>query len=100
MEAALRALVPAEAEALGISTHVCVIDGGKAAADIVQAAERLAVDAIVVGAHGRGRAARALLGSVSAGWWVTSQRPVLVVPSRTTAEAGLPQAGVGPSVSP
>jgi nucleotide-binding universal stress UspA family protein len=82
IEIALRALVPPEAEALGISTHVRVIDGGKAATDIVQAAERLAVDAIVVGAHGRGRALRSLLGSVSSGVVGTSQRPVLVIPSR------------------
>ena len=42
----LRALVPPEAEKLGITTHVSVIDGGKAAEAIVQAAERFNVDAI------------------------------------------------------
>jgi len=82
VEGALRALVPADAEALGIATHVRVIDGGKAATDIVQAAERLAVDAIVVGTHGHGRTRRALLGSVSSGVVGASHRPVMVVPPR------------------
>jgi nucleotide-binding universal stress UspA family protein len=77
--AELRALVPAEAESLGITTHVSVIDGGKAAQTIVQAAERLNVDAISVASHGRGGLARALLGSVAEEVVHRSSRPVLVV---------------------
>ena len=54
--AELRALVPAEAERLGITTHVTVIDGREAARAILQAAERLLADSVVLGSHGRGRA--------------------------------------------
>ncbi len=78
--AELRALVPAEAERLGITTHVTVIDGGEAARAIVQAAERLLADSIVLGSHGRGRAYRTLLGTVSGEVVRQSHRPVLVVP--------------------
>jgi nucleotide-binding universal stress UspA family protein len=82
LESALRALVPPEAESLGITTHVHVIEGGKAAPAIVQAAERLAVDAVVLGSHGKGGAFRSLLGSVSNGVLGGTQRPVLVIPAR------------------
>jgi nucleotide-binding universal stress UspA family protein len=78
--AALRALVPAEAQRLGITTHVTVIDGGQAARAILQAAERLVVDSIVLGSTGKGRASRALLGSISEEVVRQSHRPVLVVP--------------------
>jgi nucleotide-binding universal stress UspA family protein len=81
IEAELRALVPRDAEARGITTHVTVVDGGEAAAAIRQAAERLAADAIVLGAHGRGGAFRALLGSVSAEVTRHAGRPVFIVPS-------------------
>jgi nucleotide-binding universal stress UspA family protein len=82
IETQLRALVPAEAEALGITTHVSVIDGGKAAEAIVAAAERLNIDAINIGSHGRGGVARAVLGSVAEAVVRHARRPVLVVPSR------------------
>jgi nucleotide-binding universal stress UspA family protein len=75
----LRALVPKEAETLGITTHISVIDGGKAAETIVQAAERLNVDAISLASHGRGGLTRALLGSVAEQVVRQSSRPVLVV---------------------
>ena len=78
--AELRALVPAEAERLGITTHVTVIDGGEAAWAILQAAERLLADSIVLGSHGGGRAFRALLGSGSEEVVRKSHRPVLVIP--------------------
>jgi len=80
--AQLRALVPAEAEELGITTHVSVIDGGKTAETIVAAAERLNVDAISLGSHGRGGVAKALLGSVADAVVRQAHRPVLVVPAR------------------
>jgi nucleotide-binding universal stress UspA family protein len=82
VESALRALVPAESAQLGISTHVTVIDGGKAAEAIRQAAERLVVDAIVLASHGGGGAIRSLLGSVSQAVVHQARHPVLVVPSR------------------
>jgi nucleotide-binding universal stress UspA family protein len=75
----LRALVPTEAETLGITTHISVIDGGKPAETIVQAAERLNVDAISLASHGRGGLRRALLGSVAEEVVRQSSRPVLVV---------------------
>jgi len=75
----LRALVPADADSRGITTHISVIDGGKAAETIVQAAERLNVDAISIASHGRGGLARALLGSVTEEVVRRSSRPVLVV---------------------
>ena len=75
----LRALVPPEAETLGITTHVTVIDGDKAAETIVQAAERLNVDAISLASHGRGGLARTLIGSVAQEVVHRSARPVLVV---------------------
>ena len=79
----LRALVPAEAEALGITTHVSVIDGGKPAETIVAAAERLNVDAISLGSHGRGGVAHAVMGSVAEAVVRHARRPVLIVPARS-----------------
>jgi nucleotide-binding universal stress UspA family protein len=75
----LRALVPAEAASLGITTHVSVIDGGRAAEAIVQASERLDVDAICLASHGRGGLARTVLGSVASEVVHRARRPVLVV---------------------
>ncbi len=80
IEGVLRALIPADAERMGITTHVTVIDGGKAAEAITQASERLVVDAIVLGSHGRGSAVGLLLGSVSQSVVRRARRPVLVVP--------------------
>jgi len=81
LEARLRALVPPEAERLGITSHVRIVDGGRAAEAIRQAAERLGADAIVLGAHGHGRAHEALLGSVSGDVVRHARRPVFVIPA-------------------
>jgi nucleotide-binding universal stress UspA family protein len=80
LESELRALVPPDAERMGITTHISILDGAHAAEAIVQAAERLGADAIVLGAHGRSGVARALMGSVSQGVVRHARRPVLVVP--------------------
>jgi len=82
IEKQLRELVPADAVALGITTHVSVIDGGKPAETIVTTAERLNVDAIALGSHGRGGLARAVLGSVAEYVVRRARRPVLIVPQR------------------
>ncbi|HXI55866.1 MAG TPA: universal stress protein [Polyangia bacterium] len=81
LEKRLRALIPKSAEQLGITTHVTIIDGGRAAEAIVQAAERLVVDSLVLGSHGRGGGARAILGSVAQDVVRHSRRPVLIVPT-------------------
>jgi nucleotide-binding universal stress UspA family protein len=73
----LRALVPPDAA--GVTTHVSVIDGGRAAEAIVQASERLDVDAICLASHGRGGLARTVLGSVASEVVHRARRPVLVV---------------------
>lgn len=80
LQARLRAQVPAEAAALGIPTSITVIDGGSAGEVICQTAERVGADAICVGSHARGRAGRALLGSVAAQVVNQAGRPVFVVP--------------------
>jgi nucleotide-binding universal stress UspA family protein len=78
----LRDLIPAEAKGLGIATHVSIVDGGKPAEAIVQAAERLAVDAIAMASHGRGGLARTVLGSVAQEVVHRAHLPVYVVRSR------------------
>lgn len=87
IETELRALVPTDAERQGITAHVTVIDGGKAAEAITQAAERLVVDAIVLGSHGKSGAVGALSGSVSQATVHRARRPVLVVPSNLAHES-------------
>jgi nucleotide-binding universal stress UspA family protein len=82
IENELRALIPPDSERLGIATRVTVIDGGKAAEAIVQAAERFIVDAIVLGSRGgNGGAKELLFESVSHAVVHRTRRPVLVVPS-------------------
>jgi nucleotide-binding universal stress UspA family protein len=61
---------------------------GSAVEEIVAYAESCNVDLIVVGTHGRGRVARALLGSVSLGVMRRSRRPVLIVRSGSTHAGG------------
>jgi nucleotide-binding universal stress UspA family protein len=80
LERQLRALVPPFAERLGVTTHVSIIEGGAPAEAIVQASERLAVDAISLGSRGGGSTVRALLGSVAQKVVQNSHKPVLVVP--------------------
>jgi len=76
----LRASVPAEASQLGITTHFNLIDGGTAAHAIVQAAERLSVDAIVVGARRRGASSLAFRRSVADEVGQQARQPVMVIP--------------------
>jgi nucleotide-binding universal stress UspA family protein len=78
----LRAFIPREAAFRGITTHVSVVDGGKAAVAIVQASERFDVDAICLASHGRGGLARTVLGSVAAEVIHRARRPVYVVRKR------------------
>jgi nucleotide-binding universal stress UspA family protein len=75
----LRALVPPDATSLGVTTHLSVVDGGRAAEAIVQASERLDVDVICMASRGRGGLAGTVLGSVVGEVIHRSRRPVFVV---------------------
>jgi len=79
MEAALHGLVPQGAESRDIRTEVHVIEGGRVPTVILQTAERLGVDAVCVGSHGRGGLGKALLGSVANVILEGSGKPVFVV---------------------
>jgi len=79
IERQLRTLIPPDAESLGITTHVSVFEGSDAGSAIVQAAERLHVDVVSMGSHGRAGISRALLGSVAEKVVRHAKTPVLVV---------------------
>jgi nucleotide-binding universal stress UspA family protein len=90
LEARLRAETPPEAAEHGISTHVSVVEGSFAAEAILQAAERLDVDVIAMGSHGRTGVKRTVLGSVAEEVARRSSRPVFIVraqPDETRVEA-------------
>ncbi len=53
---------------------------------ILEQADKIDADVIVLGSHGHGVLRRALLGSVSEGVMHRSARPVLVVPARKDAD--------------
>jgi nucleotide-binding universal stress UspA family protein len=77
--ARLEALVPRDAERLGIATRVTVLEGGTAATAILQAAQHLGTDVTVLASHGRTGITRALLASVAEAVLRGSETPVLVV---------------------
>jgi nucleotide-binding universal stress UspA family protein len=79
LEGRLRAMVPAAADATGVVTRTSVIEGRRAAHEILQAAERLGVDLVVMGSHGRSGIKRALLGSVAEEVARHSRVPVVLV---------------------
>jgi nucleotide-binding universal stress UspA family protein len=82
LEGRLRALIPAEADALGIVTHVSIIEGLAAAEAILQTARRVDCDVVVLASHGRTGLSRALLGSVAEEVARHCPRPVMIVPTR------------------
>jgi len=85
IEARLRAAAPPAAAEYGIATHASVAEGDATAEAILQAAERLDVDVIAIGSHGRSGLKRAVLGSVAEEVARRSTRPVLIVPASRVA---------------
>lgn len=79
VEEKLRSQVPAEAAEHGIGIHVAVLEGESAAEEILQAAERLNVDAVAIASHGRTGVGRMLLGSVAEQVARRSTRPLLLI---------------------
>jgi nucleotide-binding universal stress UspA family protein len=84
IRATLAALVPAEAARRGVHSAIEVVEAGEVGHAICDAAERLDVDAVFLGTHGRGGLARALLGSVAQEVLRGTGRPVLMVRTGAT----------------
>jgi nucleotide-binding universal stress UspA family protein len=82
LESKLGALIPSEVASYGIKTSVSVVEGRSAAEAILAAAERLGVDIVAIGSHGRSGFGRLALGSVAEEVARRSRRPVLVVRAR------------------
>jgi nucleotide-binding universal stress UspA family protein len=78
-EEKLRTLIPMRSIIYDKSTELLVLESRDPADAIAQAAERLAVDVICLGTHGRSGIAKALLGSVSQAVLSKTRRPVLLV---------------------
>lgn len=77
--ARLRALVPPEASDRNVVTRTEVLRSSEPAKALVEAAERLGVDALVIASHGRSGLARTLLGSVAESVLRHAHVPVFVV---------------------
>jgi nucleotide-binding universal stress UspA family protein len=77
-EGRLSQLVPADARVKDITTRVHAIDASDAWQAICQTAERLSVDLICLGTHGRTGLAKAALGSVATRVLAHSRRPLLL----------------------
>ncbi|HEY3667174.1 MAG TPA: universal stress protein, partial [Polyangiaceae bacterium] len=75
----LRALAPAEADVLGIRTHVHVVHAEHAWTGISQTAARLGVDAVCMATHTRTAAGQWLLGSQTREVMRRVRQPVMLV---------------------
>ncbi|MFN7914795.1 MAG: universal stress protein [Vicinamibacterales bacterium] len=76
--------------AAGIACDVMAVDGNTPAARIVEVAERIGADLIVLGTHGRSGFERLLLGSVTERVVRTARCPVVTVPPPTVSTSKLP----------
>jgi nucleotide-binding universal stress UspA family protein len=81
LESMLVALIPSEVATFQIETKVSVVEGRSAAEAILAAAERLGVDIVAMGSHGRSGLKRLALGSVAEEVARKSPRPVFIVRS-------------------
>jgi nucleotide-binding universal stress UspA family protein len=79
LTAELRALIPPEATARGITTRIELITGRKVSEAICQAAERLDCEVICLATHGRSGLTRALAGSVAQEVLLNGTRPLFIV---------------------
>lgn len=82
--ARLRALTPPLGEEKHLITRTEVVRAPTAAKAIVEAAERVAADLIVISSHGRSGLSRSIFGSVAEEVMRTSHKPIFVVRSGLT----------------
>ncbi len=80
LAAKMRALVPPESQARGVVAEVLVVESDDVAPAIVEAAERLDVQAICLATHGRTGISKALFGSVAEEVVRSTGRAVLLIP--------------------
>jgi nucleotide-binding universal stress UspA family protein len=76
--ARLSDLIPSDASAKGIASEVHAVEASEPWQAIVQVAERLDVDLICLGTHGRSGLAKVVLGSIAAHVLTNSRRPLLL----------------------
>jgi len=74
----MRALLPEGATDNNKRTQLHVLESDNYAEAIAQAAERLRVDLVVIGTHGRSNISKAVLGSVASSLLGLTKRPVLL----------------------
>jgi len=79
LESRLRALIPESARATSIRTEVHVVEATEVAAAVVDTAERLNVNVVCMGTHGRSATMSIFLGSVASAVVAACDRPVLLV---------------------
>jgi nucleotide-binding universal stress UspA family protein len=79
LEAALRGLVPEEAEERGIETRIELVEDEDPARAILEAAERLGVDVTCMGTHGRSGLSALVAGCVACEVASKTSRPLLLV---------------------
>jgi nucleotide-binding universal stress UspA family protein len=79
LEASLWQLVPEEAESRGIETCIEILQGVPPAEAIRAVAERLGVDAICMGTHGRTGLSSLVAGSVARKVAATTSRPLFLI---------------------
>ncbi len=77
----LRALIPESALSANKQTEIYVLESHRPAEAIAQAAERLGVDLICMGTHGRTAIAKTILGAVTQDLLAHTKRPVLLIHS-------------------
>ena len=75
----LHQLLPRDADAQGRKVQVEVLSGQDVATALLKAAERLSVDVLCLGTHGRSGLKKTVMGSVAKEVMSRSDRPVLVV---------------------
>jgi nucleotide-binding universal stress UspA family protein len=80
--AQLRALLPADLQARGLSVETDVVEAEDPAEAIVAAADAIDADLVCLGTAGRTGIAASLLGSVAQRVLGRSRRPVMLVPER------------------